>query len=90
MIEQNLILILVLLPFLGAIAAATLPVNAHGAAAWVSGLSLAAGLVILLTLWPQISEDEVVRSLGQSGSWARVQREDGQKGWVARRLTWGW
>ncbi len=63
MIEQNLILILVLLPFLGAIAAATLPVNAHGAAAWVSGLSLAAGLVILLTLWPQISEDEVVRSL---------------------------
>ncbi|WP_112310884.1 monovalent cation/H+ antiporter subunit A [Pseudogemmobacter bohemicus] len=63
MIEQNLILILVLLPFLAAIAAATLPVNSHGAAAWVSGLSLAGGLVILITLYPQVSEDEVVRSL---------------------------
>jgi len=38
----------------------------------------------------KLQQHEVVRSLGQSGSWARVQREDGQKGWVARRLTWGW
>ncbi|WP_159459928.1 SH3 domain-containing protein, partial [Colwellia marinimaniae] len=27
----------------------------------------------------KLQQHEVVRSLGQSGSWARVQREDGQK-----------
>ncbi|VDC23439.1 monovalent cation/H+ antiporter subunit A [Pseudogemmobacter humi] len=63
MIEQNLILILVLLPFLGAILAATLPVNAHNAAAWVSGLSLGAGLLLLAVLYPRIAEDEVVRGV---------------------------
>lgn len=33
---------------------------------------------------------EVLGSLGQSGTWAHVQRSDGQKGWVATNLTWGW
>ncbi|GGE18866.1 multisubunit potassium/proton antiporter, PhaA subunit /multisubunit potassium/proton antiporter, PhaB subunit [Gemmobacter megaterium] len=61
MIEQNLILILVLLPFLGALAAATLPVNAHNAAAWVSGLVLAGGLVILAMLHAPVSEGRVLR-----------------------------
>ena len=51
MIEQNLLLILVLLPFLGAIAAATLPVNAHNAAAWLSGFTMVAGGVILAGLY---------------------------------------
>lgn len=37
-----------------------------------------------------LQQHEVVRSLGQSGAWAKVQRDGGQKGWVARRLTWGW
>ncbi|MCB5408848.1 monovalent cation/H+ antiporter subunit A [Pseudogemmobacter faecipullorum] len=63
MIEENLILILVLLPFIAALLAATLPVNAHNAAAWLSGLSLGAGLLILFVLYPRIGEDEVVRSL---------------------------
>ena len=38
----------------------------------------------------KLPRHEVVRSLSQSGEWARVQREDGQRGWVAKRLTWGW
>jgi len=61
MIEQNLILILVVLPFLGALAAATLPVYAHNAAAWVSGLVLAGGLVVLALLHGRVSEGEVLR-----------------------------
>ena len=61
MIEQNLILILVVLPFLGALVAATLPVYAHNAAAWVSGLVLAGGLVALALLHGPVSEGEVLR-----------------------------
>lgn len=38
----------------------------------------------------KLQQHEVVRTLGQSGGWARVQRDGGQKGWVAKRLTWGW
>ena len=37
-----------------------------------------------------LQQHEVVRTVGQSGTWAHVQREGGQKGWVAKRLTWGW
>jgi len=33
---------------------------------------------------------EVVRTLKKTDGWAQVQREGGQKGWVARRLAWGW
>ncbi len=33
---------------------------------------------------------EVVRTLKKTDGWAHVQRESGQKGWVARRLAWGW
>ena len=36
-----------MLPFLGAVITATLPVNAHNAAAWISGLVLAAGRAML-------------------------------------------
>jgi uncharacterized protein YgiM (DUF1202 family) len=38
----------------------------------------------------RLDELEVVRTLGKQGSWAHVQRDSGQKGWVARSLTWGW
>jgi hypothetical protein len=31
-----------------------------------------------------------VRTLGNKGTWAQVQRKDGQRGWVAKNLTWGW
>ena len=38
----------------------------------------------------QLEQHEVVKTLKKSGSWAQVQREGGQKGWIARRLAWGW
>ena len=38
----------------------------------------------------RLEQHEVVKTLKKSGSWAHVQREGGQKGWVARRLAWGW
>ena len=38
----------------------------------------------------QLEQHEVVRTLKKSGRWAHVQRESGQKGWIARSLTWGW
>ena len=62
MIEENLLLILVGLPFAAAIAASTVRASAHGAAAWVSGLLLAAGLAILALLYAPISDGQVLRS----------------------------
>lgn len=38
----------------------------------------------------RLEQHEVVKTLKKSGTWAQVQREGGQKGWVARRLAWGW
>lgn len=38
----------------------------------------------------KLEQHEIVRTLGNQGTWARVQREGGQTGWVAKRLTWGW
>jgi len=38
----------------------------------------------------KLEQHEIVRTLGTRGSWARVQRDGGQTGWVASRLTWGW
>lgn len=38
----------------------------------------------------RLDELEVVRTLSKQGAWAHVQRDNGQKGWVARSLTWGW
>jgi SH3-like domain-containing protein len=38
----------------------------------------------------KLERDEVLRTLAKNGQWVQVQREGGQKGWVARRLTWGW
>ncbi|HEY0276058.1 MAG TPA: monovalent cation/H+ antiporter subunit A, partial [Paenirhodobacter sp.] len=63
MIEQNLLLILVLLPFVGAVAAATLPVNAHNAAAWLSGLTMAGGLAILSGFYAPISQGQVIHAM---------------------------
>ena len=33
---------------------------------------------------------EVLRTLERRNSWVKVQQEGGLKGWVARRLVWGW
>lgn len=33
---------------------------------------------------------EVLRTLEHRKDWVKVQREGGLKGWIARRLLWGW
>ena len=38
----------------------------------------------------KLDQHEVVRTLGKQDDWAQVRRESGQRGWVAKRLTWGW
>ena len=38
----------------------------------------------------KLDQHEVVRTLKKSGSWAQVQRDGGQKGWIPRRQAWGW
>ena len=62
MIEENLLLILVGLPFAAAIASSTVSTTAHGAAAWVSGLLLAAGLGVLALLHAPIRAGQVLRT----------------------------
>jgi len=37
-----------------------------------------------------LEQHEVVKTLKKSGSWAQVLGEGDQKGWIARRLAWGW
>lgn len=32
---------------------------------------------------------ETLRTLGKRGKWVRIQRENGQKGWIAKGLLWG-
>lgn len=36
------------------------------------------------------SYGDVFRTLEKRKSWVRVKGEDGRKGWIARRLLWGW
>lgn len=38
----------------------------------------------------KLQQNEIVRTVGNSGTWAQVQTEGGRKGWVAKNLTWGW
>lgn len=38
----------------------------------------------------QASYGEVFKVLEKRQSWVRVQGEDRRKGWIARRLLWGW
>ena len=33
---------------------------------------------------------EVVRTRGKKSGWVRIERSDGQTGWMAKRLLWGW
>lgn len=37
-----------------------------------------------------LEQHEVVRTLKKSGRWAQVRRENGQQGWIAKSLGWGW
>ncbi len=38
----------------------------------------------------KLQQNEIVRTLKNSGSWAQVRSESGRQGWVSKNLTWGW
>jgi SH3-like domain-containing protein len=38
----------------------------------------------------RLSYGDLVRTLEKRTSWVRVQRDSGVRGWIARRLLWGW
>lgn len=38
----------------------------------------------------KLAYGDVLKTLQHSGSWVKLQREGGLRGWVARRLLWGW
>ncbi|MBZ4688908.1 MAG: dehydrogenase (quinone) [Cereibacter sp.] len=61
-IEHNLLLALLALPFLGSLLAASLPANARNAEAWLSGLVMLGGLVLLAGLFPSVSNGQVIRA----------------------------
>ncbi|WP_199258424.1 monovalent cation/H+ antiporter subunit A [Paracoccus binzhouensis] len=56
MVEQNLLLLLVLTPFVSAALAATLPIGARNAEAWLAGLTMIVALAILIVLYPAVTE----------------------------------
>ncbi|MFT4013584.1 MAG: monovalent cation/H+ antiporter subunit A [Paracoccus sp. (in: a-proteobacteria)] len=56
MVEQNLLLLLVLTPFVSAILAATLQVGSRNAETWLAGLTMATMLGILSVLYPSVTE----------------------------------
>ena len=55
-----LLLILTLIPFIGCVLAALLPVNARNREAWLSAAIGLVGLIIIGSLFPQINNGEVV------------------------------
>lgn len=55
MVAQNLLLLLVLAPFIAAALAATLPRDARNAETWLAGLTMLLMLVVLAGLYPQVS-----------------------------------
>ncbi|MER2508860.1 MAG: monovalent cation/H+ antiporter subunit A [Amaricoccus sp.] len=67
MVEQNLLLILPLLPFLGCLAAAGAPSQIRDGEAWLAGLVAVAGLLILAALFPAVAAGRVIHA---SVSWA--------------------
>ena len=38
----------------------------------------------------KVSYGDVLKTLERRESWVKVQREGGLKGWIAKRLLWGW
>jgi SH3-like domain-containing protein len=38
----------------------------------------------------KLSYGDILRTLERKSDWVKVQREGGLRGWVARRLLWGW
>ena len=63
MIHENLLITLVLLPFLAALAAVTLPLRARNAEAALAGLTMGLMLAILAVLVPELSKGPVTRTV---------------------------
>jgi SH3-like domain-containing protein len=38
----------------------------------------------------KLEQYELVQTMGKRNGWINVKRNNGQKGWVAQRLVWGW
>lgn len=38
----------------------------------------------------KLSYGDILRTLGRHAGWVLVRQSDGTRGWVARRLLWGW
>ena len=53
--------VIVLLPFVGSLAAAFLPSHARNAAAWLSAVTALACVALLAGLWPAVASGEIVR-----------------------------
>ncbi len=62
MIEQNLLIMLVALPFLASGAAVTFPATARNPVALLAGLAMLAMVVLLMTLYPEVQNGQVVTS----------------------------
>ena len=56
MVAQNLLLLLVLAPFVSAALAATLPIGARNGECWLAGLTMVLALVVLGMLYPDVTE----------------------------------
>ncbi|MBX3629035.1 MAG: monovalent cation/H+ antiporter subunit A [Nitrosomonas sp.] len=61
MSNENLLLYLILLPFMGSILAALLPANARNAEAWLSAGVAIAAFIIVICLYPWVTDGGVVR-----------------------------
>ena len=62
MIQGDLLLILLALPFAGSLLAAASPANVRHAEAWLSGAVAVAGLGIVVALYPVVAAGGVVRA----------------------------
>jgi multicomponent K+:H+ antiporter subunit A len=59
--DGNLLVVLILLPFAGAVLAALLRPNAQNTEAWLAGSVAAGGLLVTLFAYPQIADGGVIR-----------------------------
>ena len=62
MIQGDLLLILLALPFAGSLLVAASPASVRHAEAWLSGVVAVAGLGIVVALYPVVSAGGVVRA----------------------------
>ncbi len=59
--DAMLLLVLLIAPFAGSVAAGMLPTNARNAEAWLSGAVALAGLIVAASFYPQMAAGEVIR-----------------------------